>query len=178
MVAYYTKLSKSAVGKNRSSRPYFVAAIKGEASIYAALGYTSGERGFYIAAPILEKDATIDVSSLGFDGKPTSGAAKVAAPSIVGALVAKLGFEEVDRLLKQDTTALAVVSPEGVVFASNVTAWQFQVLGHQKNIDLLKNEQHVNAVFERSPPRLLNVDGRGWLLEKRHSLKMVSATID
>lgn len=178
VVAYYTKLSKSAAGKNRSSRPYFVAAMKGEASMYAALGHTSGERGFYITAPILEKDATIDVSSLELEGKPTSGAAKLAAPSIVGAVVAKLGFEEVDRLLKQDTAALAVVSPEGVVFASNIAAWQFQVLGHQKNIDLLKNEQRVNAAFEKNPPRLMNVDDLGWLLEKGHSLKMASATID
>lgn len=178
VVAYYTKLSKSAVGKNRSSRPYFVAAMKGEASMYAALGHTSGERGFYIAAPILEKGAIINVSSLGFDSKPAPEAAKLAVSGVVGAVVAKLGFEEVDRLLKQDTAALAVVSPEGVVFASNVAAWQFQVLGRQKNIDLLKNEQRVNTAFEKNAPRLLKVDDRGWLLEKGHSLKMVSATID
>jgi diguanylate cyclase (GGDEF)-like protein len=177
VVAYYTKSSKSAVGKNRSIRPYFTAAMKGEASMYAALGHTSGERGFYIAAPILEKDAAIDVSSLGFEGKPTSRVAK-AAPNVIGAVVAKLGFEEVDRLLQQDKSALAVVSPEGVVFASNVAAWQYQVLGRQQNIDLLKNEQRVNAAFEMNPPHLMAVDDRGWLWEKGHSLKMVSSTID
>lgn len=176
MVAYFTKSGKSGTGEVRSSRPYFIASMAGHPSMYPALGHTSGARGFYIAAPIFEKDAAINVSSLGFAAKLTPEAAPV--PKIIGAVVAKLGFEEVDYLLKQESDALAVVSPEGVIFASNVPAWQFRVLGSQKDLDSIKNEQRVNEAFEKEPPRLLDMDDRGRLLKEGHWLKMAQASID
>lgn len=41
-------------GRNFSYRPYFTEAITGEASMFHALGTTSGERGFFFSAPVLD----------------------------------------------------------------------------------------------------------------------------
>lgn len=44
----------SFLGQNFSYRPYFREAAAGEASMYHALGTTSGERGFFFSAPVLD----------------------------------------------------------------------------------------------------------------------------
>lgn len=44
----------SFVGKNFEYRPYFQRALAGESAQFHALGTTSGERGFFFAAPILD----------------------------------------------------------------------------------------------------------------------------
>lgn len=170
VVAYVTKLNESAIGKNRSSRPYFIAAMKGVPSMYGALGHTSGERGFYIAAPVLKKDAPINVISLGFEAKPTTEAPMSVANGIVGAVVAKLDFKEVDRLLSQESSPLAVVSPEGVIFATNRPAWQFRVLGTKQDLAAIRNDQRVSKAYEKGAPQLLEID--------QNTLKMAQAPID
>ncbi len=44
----------SFLGQNFAYRPYFQMAVKGETSLFHALGTTSGERGFFFSAPILD----------------------------------------------------------------------------------------------------------------------------
>lgn len=178
VVAYFTQSGKSATGEIRSTRPYFVASMNGTPSMYPALGHTSGSRGFYIAAPIYEKDATIDVSWLGFIGKTADKLSNEIPPHVIGAIVAKIGFEEVDFLLKQETDSLIVISPEGVVFSTNVPDWQFRVFGIDVDIEHIKKEQRVNEAFEKSQPRLLEIDKNGMLLKDEKTLKLVQSTID
>jgi class 3 adenylate cyclase len=177
VVAYFSKSGKSALNEVRNTRPYYINSMQGNPSMYPALGHTHilKSRGFYIAAPVFAKDEAINGSSLGLGASPTL---EETHPGVIGAVVAKLGFEEVDQLLKQETDALAVVSPEGVVFATNVPAWQFRVLGSQKDIDLLIKEQQADEALDKEPPHLLEVSEQGWLTEGGRSLKMASSNID
>ena len=82
------------------TRPCFQSAIQGRSTLYPALDARSGERGIYVAAPV---------------GEPG------AAP--VGVVVAKMGFEAVDELLREETGRFALVSPRGLVFAASDPAW-------------------------------------------------------
>jgi len=50
------KLPRSFLGKNFSFRPYFTAAIKGDAGRYFALGTTSLKRGYYFSHPVYLDD--------------------------------------------------------------------------------------------------------------------------
>lgn len=176
VVAYFTESGPSAVGQNKNTTPYYIAAMKGEPCMYPALGRNSGERGVYISAPIFEDDALVDGGSLGF-GLDTK-ARTTTTPKVIGAVVAKLSFADVDQLLGQETDALAVVSPEGVVFASNVSAWQYRVLGGSKDLDLIRKAPRVSQAFEKEPPSVLGVDAGGWLVKDGHSMRMVKADID
>ena len=117
--------------RNLGTRPYFEAAIQGRSSLYAALGGSSGERGIYVAAP-------------------------VAAPGVapVGVVVAKMGFEAVDGLLRGETGRFALVSPEGVVFAANVPDWVFRVEAGTV-VATVRQLPRTAAAFASREPRAL-----------------------
>jgi two-component sensor histidine kinase len=93
-------------GNNYRFRPYFSRAIAGRPVIYAALGVTTNQRGVYFSSPILTE--------------PNS------PPQAV--LVIKAGLEEVDHILAKVPQPLALVSAEGVVFATNRPDWLFHTL--------------------------------------------------
>lgn len=64
-IASSNRLAKdSFVGKNYAFRPYFKESIKGNPSVFMALGVTSGIRGIYFTSPVYEcgTDAVIGVS--------------------------------------------------------------------------------------------------------------------
>ncbi|MEM6407845.1 MAG: ATP-binding protein [Pseudomonadota bacterium] len=44
----------SFLGRNFAFRPYFIEALAGKSSFFHALGTTSGERGFFFSAPVLD----------------------------------------------------------------------------------------------------------------------------
>ncbi|MEM9351289.1 MAG: cache domain-containing protein, partial [Pseudomonadota bacterium] len=48
------RLDTSFIGRSFEFRPYFTRALAGEAAQFHALGTTSGERGFFFAAPVLD----------------------------------------------------------------------------------------------------------------------------
>ncbi len=176
LVAYYTQAGPGQTGRSIGFRPYFRAAVEGTPNMYAALGSHSGERGFYIAAPVYAEDTDMNLPSLGMGAAP--GAGGVAAPGIAGVVVAKPGFEEVDKLLEQESYPLVVLSPEGAVFASNVKDWQFRVMGDQAALDAARRDSRTSEAFEKVAPRALPVDAQGRIEEGGHALQMVSAVID
>lgn len=92
---------KTFTGNNYSFRPYFVQAMQGRTVMYPAVGITTLERGIYVSAPIL------------------------AAGAPVGVLVIKSSVAPIDHMLDEHPNPLALVSPEGVVFASNRPEWLF-----------------------------------------------------
>jgi PAS domain S-box-containing protein len=98
------KQGKPIVGNDYSFRPYFSQAIRGENMAYPALGVTSGTRGIYFSAPIYSE----------------------AAHPPVGVVVIKAGLEPVDKLLDQITEPVALLSPDGIIFASNREDWMFR----------------------------------------------------
>jgi PAS domain S-box-containing protein len=92
---------KSLTGNKYSFRPYFVQAMQGRTVMYPAVGVTTLERGIYVSAPIL------------------------AAGAPVGVLVIKSSVAAIDRMLGGFSNPMALVSPEGVIFASNRPEWLF-----------------------------------------------------
>ena len=96
---------KTLTGNNYSFRPYFTEVLeKSEPSFYSALGVTTGKRGFYVSVPIYS------------DG------------SICGVLVAKHSLDKVDDAINDFVLPTLLVSPDGVVFASNSPTWMFKTV--------------------------------------------------
>jgi class 3 adenylate cyclase len=158
IVAYVTTSDTKTfvAGRNASFRPYFTSAIRGQPNMYAALGTTSLKRGFYIAAPV----------------------ASETGQSPDGVIVAKIDFEEVDALLATESAPSAILSPEGVVFASNVKEWLFRVMAPNGDLLTIAKDSRAAKAFEQAPPVALNVDARGWLSDGSRSGKMITAPVD
>ncbi len=95
---------KSLTGKNYAFRPYFKGAMQGENVIYPALGVTTEKRGLYFSSPVY------------IDNIRKS----------KGVIVIKIGLREFDSLLKALTVPAAVVSSEGIIFATNRPSWLYR----------------------------------------------------
>lgn len=156
--AYMVKNVKTTItGKNFVWRPYFSGAIAGKPTMYAAFGSNSLERGFYVSAPI---PAAAD------------------DPTPVGVIVAKLGFEEIDRRLTAEKFPLMVLSPEGVVFAANVPSWVYQVLGGETELARAKEDKRVNNAYKTAAPMLIPLGAADRIGKDGHDLQMFAAGID
>jgi PAS domain S-box-containing protein len=94
----------SLFGNNYSFRPYFQEAMKGADFRYAAFGLTTRDRGIYFSSPIRGKNY-----------------------EIIGVTVIKGGIAAIDDILhkKGPDGPLAVISNEGVIFASTEAQWLF-----------------------------------------------------
>lgn len=148
----------SITGKNFAWRPYFIGAMAGKPTMYAAFGSNSRERGFYISTPVPN----------------SSDASKSGTPA--GVIVTKLGFEEIDRTLAVEPLPIAVLSPEGVVFASNIQPWLYRVMGDEASLEKVKQDKRVNNAYKEQPPQLIPVQANaiGYL---GRQLQMYSTSI-
>jgi PAS domain S-box-containing protein len=97
---------KTLTGKNYAFRPYFKKAINGEPATYPALGATTFERGIYYAAPIYDSTAPC--------GNPGA---------IIGVVVMKMPFKEIDEVFSESAGLVSLVSPQGVVLSSSNPEW-------------------------------------------------------
>ncbi|WP_461209321.1 ATP-binding protein [Desulfocurvus sp. DL9XJH121] len=93
----------STTGNNYSFRPYVHQSLRGETAVFPAFGAVTRSRGLYLSAPVY------------VDGEPMP----------LGLIMLKIGIEEVEGLLKETEDPTAVVSPEGVIFASNQPGWLY-----------------------------------------------------
>lgn len=100
----YGKENKTLTGKNYSFRPYFTEAMTGKNVIYLALGVTTGERGVYFSSPVFTE---------GND-------------SPIGVAIIKIGLTEIDAIIDEPEHPTVLISPEGIVFASNRPKWLFR----------------------------------------------------
>lgn len=96
VVASEGEEGKALLGKNYGFRPYFTEAIKDSLIIYPALGVTTCKRGMYFSTAVKSSDN-----------------------QVVGVLVVKIGLKQVDKLLNSYSYPIFLISPEGVIFASN-----------------------------------------------------------
>ncbi len=92
----------SFVGRSFGFRPYFQQAVEGGIGQFAALGTTSGERGYFIAGPVLE-DARI-----------------------VGVVAVKFTVDAFEEAWRGGTDEIIVTDLNGVVFMSSREEWQFR----------------------------------------------------
>ncbi len=98
---------KSFVGKNYSFRPYFRKALRGESTIYMALGVTSRKRGMYFSHPVYKNGRR----------KPE------------GVVVLKTTIEDIEKGIHLAHEGIvALTSPRGVVFISNRKKWLYHTL--------------------------------------------------
>ncbi|WP_422828173.1 sensor histidine kinase [Thalassococcus sp. BH17M4-6] len=84
----------SFVGEVFDFRPYFQRAASGEIARYHALGTTSGERGFFFSAPVLD------------------------GIYVVGVLAVKILVDPLEELWKADDREIFVSDPNGIIFLS------------------------------------------------------------
>tara|TARA_B100000674_G_scaffold476423_1_gene470541 strand:+ start:2642 stop:3703 length:1062 start_codon:yes stop_codon:yes gene_type:complete len=90
-------------GADLSFRPYFDAALKGQAIVYPALGTKTGVRGLYFS----------------------KGVRLPGSPQIDAVMVIKMNLGLVDDVLLELQNPIALVSKDGVVFASNRSHWLY-----------------------------------------------------
>ena len=83
-------------GHSYAFRPYFISAVQGSPMVYPAMGVTTGLRGLYFSTPIRQE-----------------------REGIVGVLVVKVSLDGIDAILAADPQPAFLISPDGVIFASN-----------------------------------------------------------
>lgn len=136
-------------GAQLGHRPYFQQALQGNASVYAALGGTSQERGLYYAAPLYESDT------------PSS--------PIIGVVTVKVGFSHFDRLLTRAGHPVLLMSPQGVVFSSTRPEWLYAMTAPltQERIDAVRSTRQFGSRFDNGLVSALpfSIDSREALID-------------
>ena len=121
-------------------RPYFQIAMQGKQNIYAAIGTTTGMRSLYFAAPLYD-------------------AVSANAP-IIGAVVARLGIERVDSVLRAWSGPALLLSPQELVFASTREEWIECLAGPctPERLKAIRTLKQFGKVFDSGTPRTLPFD--------------------
>lgn len=98
------RTDRTFLGQNFSYRPYFAKSLAGAASQFHALGTTSGERGFFFAAPVLSET------------------------EVLGVLAVKITVDEIDAPWAGLAYETLVADANGVVFMASRPDWHFRTL--------------------------------------------------
>jgi two-component system sensor histidine kinase/response regulator len=130
VVAHETSGDRT-TGMNLAFRPYFQRAIKGNISVYAAIGSNTQERGLYYAAPLYDSET------------PSS--------RIIGVVMFKGGFEVFDMLLQRAGLPAVLLSPQGVAFSSTRPEWRLAVAPPltQERIDSIRASRQFGNYFDK-----------------------------
>lgn len=125
---------KPSTGLRVPFRPYFQMAMRGNDNVYAAVSLSRGERTLYFAAPVY------------------AGLSRAGAP--IGAVAARTGMDKVDRLLSAVSGAALLLSPQGVVFASNQKQWLDRLAGPvtSERVAAIRALRQFGATFESKAP--------------------------
>ena len=142
IVAYVTQKGKSGTGKDLSFRPYYKQAMEGTPNVYAAVGSNSGKRGLYFAAPIYSNNRDMVWTK------------------ITGVVAVKLDLMAVDSLFSHIDTPVMLLSPQGVVFASNRPDWLFTVTDKlsTKRVEAIKARKQFGRTFDDFNPASLPIN--------------------
>ncbi|PKL91589.1 MAG: hypothetical protein CVV21_06075 [Candidatus Goldiibacteriota bacterium HGW-Goldbacteria-1] len=121
-------------GENFSFRPYFKNAVTESNYMYSALGVITGKRGIYCSRAININNRRIVIA-------------------------VKMGMEEIEKIMDAVSGIAVLITPEGVIFASNDKELIFKTV----DITGLKNRQWPDDVrrFEG-----LNLSGIKWVFKK------------
>ena len=102
-------LPSTFVGQNYAFRPYFDEAMREGLGRFYGVGNTTGETGYFLAAPVREGDKP--------GGKP------------IGAVVAKINLDAFEATLSRSGDTVLLVDRHGVIFLSSVPEWKYRTLG-------------------------------------------------
>ena len=103
LVSTLSSDQSSIEGVDLSFRPYFASALKGQTTVYPALGTKTGVRGLFFSK-----------------GVRLPGSLQIDAVMVI-----KMNLGLVDDLLLEHQNPVALVSKDGVVFASNRSHWLY-----------------------------------------------------
>lgn len=137
IVVSYSDISPiTLTGQNFSFRPYFIQAIKGVQNVFAAQGISSKTRGLYIATPVY--------------------ADKRSDSQIIGVIVVKDSIKHLEDFMSRYEDPIFMVSPHGVIFASNRPEYLYKVAGslNQEKKKMLSSLRRFGASFERDAEEL------------------------
>ena len=112
----------SFVGRNFGYRPYFTRALAGEPARFHAVGTTTGQRGYFFAAPVIE------------------------GLEIVGVLAVKVTLDGFEENWRQGAYSVLVTDSNDVVFLSDRIDW------HLALIDTLSEEGRAEITRTRQYP--------------------------
>ncbi|WP_347334312.1 cache domain-containing protein, partial [Ralstonia pseudosolanacearum] len=98
-------LPSSFIGRNYAFRPYFVDAMREGFGRFYGVGNTTGETGYFLAAPVRE------------GGQP------------IGAVAVKINLDSFEATLARSGDTVLLVDRHGVIFLSSVPEWKYRTLG-------------------------------------------------
>lgn len=93
------------IGQNFAFRPYFAQALAGGPGRFHALGTTSGQRGYFFAAPVLS------------------------GTEIAGVIAVKITLEDTEASWAEGPMDVLVADQSNVIFLSDRPEWHFRTLG-------------------------------------------------
>jgi two-component system, NtrC family, C4-dicarboxylate transport sensor histidine kinase DctB len=138
----------SFVGRNFSFRPYFQQAIDGGLGQFFALGTTSGERGYFLASPVLDKSR------------------------IIGVIAIKFLVDPFEVSWRGGTSEIIVTDLSDVVFMSSRPEWRFRTLSPLKPADL----ERIRADRQYPEDQLIPMKVETEALDDEHSLLRLGET--
>lgn len=94
----------SFVGRNFAYRPYFIQSIGGKASMFHALGTTSGERGFFFSTPVLD------------------------GIEVIGVLVVKITADAIEQDWGSTEQEILIADGNGIVFMASRPDYRYRAL--------------------------------------------------
>jgi two-component system C4-dicarboxylate transport sensor histidine kinase DctB len=95
----------SFVGRNFAYRPYFTDALSLGRGRFHALGVTSGQRGYYFAAPIIDNT------------------------ELLGVVAVKIHLDTFEQTWRDGDNTIIVMDSSNVIFLSDREEWHFNTLG-------------------------------------------------
>lgn len=98
------RLPRSFVGHNYVFRPYFQDALKNGIGRFYGVGVTTGEPGYFLAAPVRDEGKTL------------------------GVVVLKIGLESMEQALSNGGDTLMLTDRDGIVFLSSSRALRYRSL--------------------------------------------------
>ncbi len=156
ILAHSTEGTRS-TGSNVGFRPYFKSAMKGDPSVYAAVGSVTSERGMYYAAPLYEGNL------------PTG--------KVIGVLMLKMPISKLDLLLRFAGGQALLMSPQGIAFSSTNPKWLLSMTPPvtDARVAEVRNLQQFAGHFSRIPPIALpfSPDAETFDLDGRRHIALV-----
>ncbi|MEY3002887.1 MAG: hypothetical protein RLZZ491_63 [Pseudomonadota bacterium] len=99
------RTDRSFVGRSFAYRPYFTEALDGRIGRFHALGTTSGERGYFFAAPVSDDRG------------------------IIGVVAVKITLDAFEATWAESASTIIVQDMSNVIFLSDRQDWHFRTLG-------------------------------------------------
>ncbi|MBA5686585.1 ATP-binding protein [Rugamonas apoptosis] len=126
------------VGKNFSYRPYFHAALHGQAGRFYGIGTSTSEAGYFIAQPVYR------------DGS--------ARGAVAGVVAVKISLAEFERTWRSSADPIVLADRSGVIFLSNRPDWIYRSLRQLDAAtvqELARTQQYLGKPIAPLPANVL-----------------------